>query len=40
MSDLPSDHNPLERRLLRVIDHIHQSPAGDLSLDALAEVAA
>jgi AraC family transcriptional regulator len=29
-----------ERRLLRVIDHIHDHPAGDLSLDALAEVAA
>ena len=32
--------NPLERRLLRVIDHIHRNPAGDLSLDARAEVAA
>ncbi len=29
-----------ERRLLRVIDHIHANPAGDLSLDALADVAA
>lgn len=29
-----------EKRLLRVIDHIHANPAGDLSLDALAEVAA
>lgn len=29
-----------ERRLLRVIDHIHAHPAGDLSLDALADVAA
>ena len=29
-----------ERRMLRVIDHIHDNPAGDLSLDALAEVAA
>lgn len=29
-----------ERRMLRVIDHIHDHPAGDLSLDALAEVAA
>lgn len=31
---------PYERRLLRVIDHIHANPAGDLSLDALADVAA
>lgn len=31
---------PYERRLLRVIDHIHAHPAGDLSLDALADVAA
>ncbi len=30
----------LERRLLRVLDHIHDHPAGDLSLDALADVAA
>ncbi len=29
-----------ERRLLRVIDHIHANPGADLSLDALAEVAA
>lgn len=29
-----------ERRLGRVIDHIHDNPAGDLSLDRLAEVAA
>lgn len=29
-----------ERRILRVIDHIHDNPAGDLSLDALASVAA
>ncbi len=29
-----------ERRMLRVIDHIHDNPAGDLSLDALADVAA
>ena len=29
-----------EARLLRVMDHIHADPAGDLSLDALAEVAA
>lgn len=32
--------NPLTPRLLRVIDHIHANPAGDLSLDALADVAA
>lgn len=29
-----------ERRIIRVIDHIHDHPAGDLSLDALADVAA
>lgn len=29
-----------EDRILRVIAHIHDHPAGDLSLDALAEVAA
>ena len=28
------------RRLRRVLDHIHDHPAGDLSLDALADVAA
>lgn len=32
--------NALERRLTRVVDHIHDNPTGDLSLDALAEVAA
>ena len=32
--------NPTERRILRVLDHIHDHPAGDLSLDALADVAA
>lgn len=32
--------NPYEKRLLRVLDHIHDNPAGDLSLDALADVAA
>lgn len=32
--------NALERRLLRVVDHIHDNPTGDLSLDALADVAA
>lgn len=29
-----------ETRLLRVLDYIHDNPAGDLSLDALADVAA
>ena len=29
-----------ERRLRRVVDHIHDNPAGDLSLDRLADVAA
>lgn len=29
-----------ERRLRRVVDHIHDHPTGDLSLDALADVAA
>lgn len=28
-----------EQRVLRVLQHIHDNPAGDLSLDALAEVA-
>jgi AraC family transcriptional regulator len=32
--------NDTERRLIRVLDHIHDHPAGDLSLDALADVAA
>lgn len=32
--------NDSERRILRVIDHIHDNPAGDLSLDVLADVAA
>lgn len=32
--------NALERRLMRVVDHIHDNPTGDLSLDALADVAA
>ncbi|MGL5012151.1 MAG: AraC family transcriptional regulator [Paracoccaceae bacterium] len=32
--------NDSERRILRVIDYIHDNPAGDLSLDALADVAA
>ena len=29
-----------ERRLRRVVDHIHDNPDGDLSLDRLADVAA
>ena len=29
-----------EDRILRVLDHIHDNPAGDLSLDALADIAA
>lgn len=29
-----------EKRMLRVLEHIHAQPAGDLSLDALADVAA
>ena len=29
-----------EDRMLRVLDYIHDNPAGDLSLDALADVAA
>jgi AraC family transcriptional regulator len=32
--------NANEKRLLRVFDHIHDNPAGDLSLDALSDVAA
>ena len=32
--------NGYEKRLMRVWDHIHDNPAGDLSLDALADVAA
>lgn len=32
--------NGIERRMLRVVDHIHDNPTGDLSLDALADVAA
>jgi AraC family transcriptional regulator len=32
--------NGYERRMLRVLDYIHDNPAGDLSLDALADVAA
>ncbi|MCX8509556.1 MAG: AraC family transcriptional regulator [Rhodobacteraceae bacterium] len=32
--------NGTENRMIRVLDHIHDNPAGDLSLDALADVAA
>ncbi|MEM8577997.1 MAG: AraC family transcriptional regulator [Pseudomonadota bacterium] len=32
--------NRYQKRILRVIDYIHDNPAGDLSLDTLAEVAA
>lgn len=32
--------NANEKRLLRVLDHIHDNSAGDLSLDALSDVAA
>ncbi|MCU0829335.1 MAG: AraC family transcriptional regulator [Tabrizicola sp.] len=32
--------DPNERRLIRVLDYIHDNPAGDLSLDALSDVAA
>jgi AraC family transcriptional regulator len=32
--------NTYETRMLRVLDYIHDHPAGDLSLDALADVAA
>ena len=35
---MPSD--PYEARLRRVVQHIYDTPAGDLSLDALADVAA
>ncbi len=32
--------HPYEDRILRVLDYIHDNPAGDLSLDALADIAA
>lgn len=32
--------NAYESRLIRVLDYIHDNPAGDLSLDTLADVAA
>lgn len=38
--DLPANPGSYERRLLRVLDYIHNNPTGDLSLDALADVAA
>jgi len=31
---------PYEARLMRVLEHIHDNPAGDLSLDTLADIAA
>jgi AraC family transcriptional regulator len=31
---------PYEQRILRVLNYIHDTPAGDLSLDQLADVAA
>jgi AraC family transcriptional regulator len=34
------DQTPTEWRILRVLDHIHDHPAGDLSLDLPADVAA
>lgn len=36
----PPPRNDTERRILRVLDYIHDNPTGDLSLDALADVAA
>ncbi len=32
--------NACETRLIRVLDYIHDNPAGDLRLDTLADVAA
>lgn len=32
--------NSYERRILRVLEYIHENPAGDLSLDTLADIAA
>ena len=32
--------NPNEKRLLRVLDHIHDNAGGDLSLDTLSDIAA
>lgn len=37
MDAVPSRY---EKRIMRVLTHIHDNPAGDLSLDALADVAA
>ncbi len=31
--------NSYEKRLMRVLEYIHANPAGDLSLDTLADVA-
>ncbi len=36
-----TDHrHQYERRMLRVLDHIHANPGGDMSLDTLADIAA
>ncbi|MEM7472342.1 MAG: AraC family transcriptional regulator [Pseudomonadota bacterium] len=37
---MPKPSDVYEKRLLRVLEYIHDNPAGDLSLDTLAEVAA
>ncbi len=36
----PPEPAPYEARILRVLDHIHSHPGSDLSLDALADLAA
>jgi AraC family transcriptional regulator len=36
----PLMHSAYESRMIRVMDYIHDNPAGDLSLDRLADVAA
>ena len=38
--DANTMYSAYEARLLRVLDYIHADPAGDMSLDALADVAA
>ena len=38
--EIPAQTGAYERRVLRVLEYIHENPAGDLSLDRLAEVAA
>ena len=38
--ETPANPGSYERRLLRVLAYIHDNPAGDLSLDTLADVAA